>query len=540
MHLALLSSLIKCFGLSCPSRRIYYITFSSIIITAEVVPPSVRADILRRFGDLYRSTWSVPSTRLALSMTSNIMSIDDHDIFDDLNDVPADVDPRSLRRLIIDGALLSYKQYQMSLYSDVSLDIPAYLNAGIADPTTARSRAITILEGKVPIPPVGDVYAPFLPPNETPYSFFSHGDTCFALLDTRLSRDVSRYSSAKLKKGGKRDLWDDEFTRDDAPWTYNTISGAITAAIDSITTRTATSPDISNQYKPSRFLGEKQWSDLEMALSDSPQAAFSKCRVLLVTSSVPFVFLSASVTRSVLKIHDDLLGQWSSSLHKDEQLRLFDALISWRDSGKIPREVVLLGGDVHTGGYSRIDMSLRSGLGSFMTWDKQGQTRPLWQFVSSTIMNSPVPEPLLAATMGGSAMSNALSVGQPPVSSELWKVSEADSQIEVMHHSKKEDGKIVEAINKRKDKEQRKVDDQIARFARWTAVFTHHYWVRERNYGLLSIQQGNPGTHGAAPCVRAQLVRGDKQSFMEDGVWSLTDSCATVPSVDNIASLLKV
>lgn len=101
------------------------------------------------------------------------------------------------------------------------------------------------------------------------------------------------------------------------------------------------------------FLGTRQWDDIEAALS--PGGLFAQCQMLIVNCPVPLVYLPHTLNDTVAKMYDDAYGHWSSENYKHEQMRMLNLLKMWLD--RVPsgeRQLVLTGGDVHTGGHTEI------------------------------------------------------------------------------------------------------------------------------------------------------------------------------------------
>jgi len=100
------------------------------------------------------------------------------------------------------------------------------------------------------------------------------------------------------------------------------------------------------------MLGVKQWTSIADALSET--GTFRACRALLVLTPEPVAYVSGTPTMIAGKsVCDDLLGQWSAEKHQPEVPRLMNILSKWKQMHQ-GREVMILGGDVHEGGWTDI------------------------------------------------------------------------------------------------------------------------------------------------------------------------------------------
>ncbi|HLG12932.1 MAG TPA: alkaline phosphatase D family protein [Blastocatellia bacterium] len=103
------------------------------------------------------------------------------------------------------------------------------------------------------------------------------------------------------------------------------------------------------------YLGTEQWERIAGALAEG--GALSSVRALIVVTSVPLVFLSSSISAAG-RINrdglDDLRDHWAFGPNRKEQLEMIRALRRWKKRGKGERELLVLGGDVHVGGYTDI------------------------------------------------------------------------------------------------------------------------------------------------------------------------------------------
>ncbi|MGB3618533.1 MAG: alkaline phosphatase D family protein [Catalinimonas sp.] len=98
------------------------------------------------------------------------------------------------------------------------------------------------------------------------------------------------------------------------------------------------------------FLGKQQWEDLDAALG--PGGTYESVRALVVVTTVPLAFIAAELQPLARRFADDLQDHWSGPEQRRDQTRLIRLLRAWKAQGA--REVFVVGGDVHTGGHSRI------------------------------------------------------------------------------------------------------------------------------------------------------------------------------------------
>lgn len=123
------------------------------------------------------------------------------------------------------------------------------------------------------------------------------------------------------------------------------------------------------------YLGLEQWADIDQALQ--PDGLFAGVRCLIVATSVPLVYLTETFGRDGRGeefFADDLADHWSNGLHRHEQVRMLRALTDWQRRGDGRREVLVLGGDVHVGGRTKITR-------------QDGEV--LWQLITSPVTNRP-------------------------------------------------------------------------------------------------------------------------------------------------------
>lgn len=122
------------------------------------------------------------------------------------------------------------------------------------------------------------------------------------------------------------------------------------------------------------MLGTEQWDDIDSALF-ADDGELADIDTLLFGAGVPLCFYHSALSDflgSHVSAVDDLLGHWCHDSHKPEQERVFNSLDKWKQQ-KDCREVVVLGGDVHVGGFTSLK--------------KEGRNFAL-QFFSSSIGNA--------------------------------------------------------------------------------------------------------------------------------------------------------
>lgn len=100
------------------------------------------------------------------------------------------------------------------------------------------------------------------------------------------------------------------------------------------------------------YLGRGQWEDIRSALE--PGGAMHRVRALIVVTSVPLVYLGPDLTSLGARAVDDLEDHWSYAPHQTEQIEMLRALRRWKQREPARRELLVVGGDVHLGGYSEI------------------------------------------------------------------------------------------------------------------------------------------------------------------------------------------
>eukprot|EP00439_Symbiodinium_sp_Y106_P043175 s2486_g5.t1 len=102
------------------------------------------------------------------------------------------------------------------------------------------------------------------------------------------------------------------------------------------------------------MLGQAQWAAIEEALA--PGGMLAACKALLALVPEPLGYVSRAFTQIMGNtVCDDLLGQWSAEAHRAEVPRFLKMLKAWRDKESSPpckREVLIVAGDVHEGGWT--------------------------------------------------------------------------------------------------------------------------------------------------------------------------------------------
>lgn len=119
------------------------------------------------------------------------------------------------------------------------------------------------------------------------------------------------------------------------------------------------------------YLSTRQWNEIRAALDDGILSGVS---VLVVVTSVPLAYLGLQVTHAGSPLKDDLEDHWAHPRHRMEQIEFLRTLRRWKEAGRGARDLIVVAGDVHVGGHTRI---LHRG-------------RPVFsQLVSSPITNRP-------------------------------------------------------------------------------------------------------------------------------------------------------
>ena len=99
------------------------------------------------------------------------------------------------------------------------------------------------------------------------------------------------------------------------------------------------------------YLGAVQWQWLRHELH---QGKLSNVRALMVIASVPVCFVGTTIASNFDWAMSDLRDQWSHVDHRTELIEMLTELRRWLAASP-HRTVMLLGGDVHVGGLSRIE-----------------------------------------------------------------------------------------------------------------------------------------------------------------------------------------
>jgi hypothetical protein len=78
-------------------------------------------------------------------------------------------------------------------------------------------------------------------------------------------------------------------------------------------------------------------------------------RALIVVTSVPLLYLGSKITNQGTGISDDLFDHWSHPINAKEQIEMLRALRQWKgDVATTQKELLVVGGDVHVGGYTQV------------------------------------------------------------------------------------------------------------------------------------------------------------------------------------------
>ncbi|CAE7652513.1 AVT4, partial [Symbiodinium sp. KB8] len=116
------------------------------------------------------------------------------------------------------------------------------------------------------------------------------------------------------------------------------------------------------------MLGQAQWAAIEEALA--PGGTLAGCKALLALVPEPLGYVSRAFTQIMgSTVCDDLLGQWSAEAHRAEVPRFLKMLKAWRDKESSPpckRQVLIVAGDVHEGGWTDLVLHDVEGLWDFM------------------------------------------------------------------------------------------------------------------------------------------------------------------------------
>src|SRR5690606_26801438 len=125
-------------------------------------------------------------------------------------------------------------------------------------------------------------------------------------------------------------------------------------------------------YDPERrYLGPSQWAWLRHELHTG---ALSRVKVLALVTSVPLCYVGRVVAVAGGLAISDLRDHWTHPDHRTEQVELLTEIRRWlaADAG---RRVLVIGGDVHVGGKTRIEHRVDDGS---------------WQPLCEQIITSPI------------------------------------------------------------------------------------------------------------------------------------------------------
>jgi len=107
---------------------------------------------------------------------------------------------------------------------------------------------------------------------------------------------------------------------------------------------------MANDPKP--MLGVDQWGALHQAVA--PGGVLGSCKLLLLMLPEPIAYITNWSTMLGAKyVVDDLYGSWGATEFLPEASEFMDTFFRWRDQAP-DREVLLVGGDVHQGGWTAI------------------------------------------------------------------------------------------------------------------------------------------------------------------------------------------
>lgn len=104
--------------------------------------------------------------------------------------------------------------------------------------------------------------------------------------------------------------------------------------------------------EPARpYLSTTQWDKIVASLETGE---LSRVRALIVVTSVPLLYLGSKITNHGTGISDDLFDHWSHPRNAKEQIEMLRALRLWKETSIGQRELLVVGGDVHVGGYTEV------------------------------------------------------------------------------------------------------------------------------------------------------------------------------------------
>jgi phosphodiesterase/alkaline phosphatase D-like protein len=108
------------------------------------------------------------------------------------------------------------------------------------------------------------------------------------------------------------------------------------------------------------FMGPEQWEALQTAFYKD----FKHCDVVLLGTPTPAVLMGSRLTSLAAKEVSDAIGTWGNLEFAKEQLDLVSLLSGWQGA-KPNRAAIILGGDIHVGGFTEASMR-RSGTRSII------------------------------------------------------------------------------------------------------------------------------------------------------------------------------
>lgn len=105
--------------------------------------------------------------------------------------------------------------------------------------------------------------------------------------------------------------------------------------------------------EPARpYLSTPQWDKIVALLTTGE---LLNVRALIVVTSVPLLYLGSKITNQGTGISDDLFDHWSHPINAKEQIEMLRALRQWKgDVATTQKELLVVGGDVHVGGYTQV------------------------------------------------------------------------------------------------------------------------------------------------------------------------------------------
>jgi hypothetical protein len=101
------------------------------------------------------------------------------------------------------------------------------------------------------------------------------------------------------------------------------------------------------------YYGREQWKDVESWMAGQGPLNDPEIIVLFVIFTVPLAFISHRLTNNLSGSVEDLNDHLSHPKHQAEQLKALNMIYDWKMRVE-NRQVILLGGDAHIGGYTDI------------------------------------------------------------------------------------------------------------------------------------------------------------------------------------------